>query len=435
MATYQIQRGTYDAFDEDALNLDKVSRLLAEIVALYGYQPICTPIYEQTELFARSAGESSDIVTKEMFSFTDKGGRSIALRPEMTAGVIRAVVTNKLYATRPLPLKYYYCGPAFRYERPGAGRYRQFSQFGVECVGVHSHFHDAECISLGYAALQTLGFPDVILKINTLGDAASRAAYQAALREYFQDKVGHMCADCQRRYSQNVLRILDCKDPSDRPVIERAPKMSDFLNEESKAYFASVLQLLDEQSIPYEIDDTLVRGLDYYSHVVFEYHYISKDGTSLGAIGAGGHYASLVQDIGGPAMACVGFAIGLERVNTLLKEIAPEQYASVSLDVFIVHIGEAATEHAFLLAQELRASGFRTDMTFENKSAGAQFKLAAKKNAQFALIVGEDEMRAYEYPIKCLSTQQQETIAYRDLVAYLAEHVLEEEVSYDENER
>ena len=192
MANYQIQRGTYDAFDDDALNLEKLQEFLSHFVTLYGYNPIHTPIYEQTELFARSAGESSDIVTKEMFNFVDKGGRNIALRPEMTAGVIRAIVTNKLYATKDLPLKYYYCGPAFRYERPQAGRYRQFNQFGIECVGVNSYYHDVECISLGHAALLSIGFPHVILKINTLGDEASRKQYQVALREYFKDKLDEM---------------------------------------------------------------------------------------------------------------------------------------------------------------------------------------------------------------------------------------------------
>lgn len=427
MANYQNQRGTYDAFDGDALNIEKLSSTLSGIVALYGYQPIHTPIYEQTELFARSAGESSDIVTKEMFTFQDKGGRSITLRPEVTAGVIRAIVNGKLYATKDLPLKYYYYGPAFRYERPSAGRYRQFNQFGVECVGVTSYLSDVECISMGYNALTMLGFDDLILKINTLGDEMSRARYQEALREYFSDKIGNMCSDCKRRYEQNVLRILDCKDPDDRAVIDAAPKMKAYLSEEAKEYFSRVLALLDEQQIPYVVDDTLVRGLDYYSHVVFEYHYVTKEGTSLGAIGAGGHYDHLVKEIGGPDLSSVGFAIGIERVNTLLKEIHPETYEKVTSDIFVIHLGEETLTHAYLLSQELRSNGFRTDLTFENKSIGAQFKIAARKGAKYALIVGENEMKEYVYPVKNLATAEQENVAYQQLIEYFDQKIIEEE--------
>ena len=432
---YQNQRGTYDAFDEDALNIEKISSLLTQVVTLYGYNPIHTPLYEQTELFARSAGESSDIVTKEMFTFLDKGGRSITLRPEVTAGVIRAIVNNKLYATKDLPLKYYYYGPAFRYERPSKGRYRQFNQFGVECVGVNSFYHDAECITLGYNALQALGFKNLVLKINTLGDEASRANYQVALREYFKDKINLMCPDCQRRYEQNVLRILDCKDPEDQKIIASAPKMSDYLNEESKKYFADVLSLLDEQQIPYEVDDTLVRGLDYYSHVVFEFHFYLEDGTSLGAIGAGGHYDNLVKEIGGPRLSSVGFALGIERINTLLKEISPEDYETTALDVFIIHIGEETKQTAFLLAQELRDNFISVDMTYEDKSLSAQFKIANRKKAKFALIIGEDELKTYVYPVKNLMTVTQENVEYQELVNYLLEKLTEGEFEDVTNEK
>lgn len=425
MANYQNQRGTYDAYDADALNMEKLINILTSTVSSYGYNPIVTPIYEQTDLFVRSAGESSDIVTKEMFTFLDKGGRSVTLRPELTAGVIRAVVNNKLYATKDLPLKYYYHGSAFRYERPSAGRYRQFNQFGIECVGANSFYHDVEAISLGYYSLINIGFPHIILKINTLGDTESRNNYQKALKEYFKDKIEFMCNDCKIRYEKNVLRILDCKDPDDAKYIVGAPKMSDYLNESSKIYFKKVLALLDEQQIPYVIDDTLVRGLDYYSHVVFEYHFITKDGTSLGAVGAGGHYDNLVKEIGGPELSSVGFAIGLERANTLLKEINKDEYEDVSLDVFIIHLGEETIEHSFLLAQDLRKQGFMVDLTFENKSIGAQFKIAQRKKAMFALIIGDEEMNSYTYKIKCLSTQQQETVSYDQLYDYLDNKIME----------
>lgn len=424
---YQNQRGTYDAFDEEALNIENVVETLKDIVKFYGYNPIHTPLYEQTELFARTSGESSDIVTKEMFTFTDKGGRNITLRPEITAGTIRAIVNNKLYATKDLPLKYYYYGPVFRYERPSKGRYRQFNQFGVECVGVNSYLSDVETISLGFNALQTLGFENIVLKINTLGDEESRKNYQVALREFFKDKIQNMCDDCKRRYETNVLRILDCKDPEDQEIIKEAPKMKDYLNENSKEYFAKVLSLLDEQQIPYEIDDTLVRGLDYYSHVVFEYHYYLKDGTSIGAIGAGGHYDNLVSEIGGPALSSVGFAIGIERVNTLLKELMPESLEKTSLDVYIIHMGEETLQTSFILMQELRNNCFKVDMCLENKSLGQQFKIANRKNAKFALIIGENEMKSYVYPVKNLKTTVQEEVDYHDLIDYLTNKIVFEE--------
>lgn len=421
---YQIQRGTYDVYGSDALNMDKIVQILKYISYTYGYTPIKIPTYEQTELFLRSVGESSDIVNKEMFSFIDKGGRSITLRPELTAGTMRAVVTNKLFASD-LPLKLQYFGNVFRYERPQAGRYREFSQFGVECVGVNSFYNDVETISLGYNSLKMLGFPHVILKINTLGDEESRNRYKEALREYFKDKIDNMCPDCKRRFETNVLRILDCKVDDDREIIKNAPKIKDYLSTEAKEYFENVLNLLDEQQIEYELDDTLVRGLDYYSQVVFEYHFISKDGTNLGAIGAGGHYDKLLSEVGGPRLESVGFAFGIERINTLLKEIDGDNYEKTSIDAFVIHLGEETKQYAFLLTQELRTSGFKVDMTFENKNMGAQFKLALRKNAKFAIIVGSEEMENNSFNVKNLLTQEQVTVNIEELVDYLDENMEE----------
>ena len=251
MANYQLQRGTYDAYYEDALNIEKIVSILKRISKSYGYAPIHTPMYEQTALFARSAGETSDIVTKEMFNFLDKSGRDICLRPELTAGVMRAIVTNKLYATKDLPLKLSYYGSAFRYERPQAGRYRQFNQFGIENVGATSYLNDAETIIFGYNSLKILGFPHIILKINSIGDEESRNAYRTALKEFFQNKIENMCPDCKRRFETNPLRILDCKVKEDQEIIKDAPKMSDYLNETSKEYLNNILKVLDEQGVEY----------------------------------------------------------------------------------------------------------------------------------------------------------------------------------------
>lgn len=426
MPNYQQQRGTYDAYYEDARNIDKVTSLLKQIADLYGYNPIITPIYEQTELFARSAGESSDIVTKEMFTFLDKGGRNITLRPELTAGVMRSIVTNKLYATKDLPLKLSYYGPAFRYERPQAGRYRQFSQMGVENVGVTSPYNDAETISFGYNALKMLGFEHVILKINSIGDEESRNAYKQALKEFFLDKIPCMCPDCKRRYEINPLRILDCKVPEDQEIIKGAPLMSDYLNDNSKNYFSQILKLLDDQGIEYVIDDSLVRGLDYYSHVVFEFHYITNEGTNLGAIGAGGHYDNLVKEIGGPELSSVGLAFGVERLNSLLKEIHKDNYATCDLDVFVCWMGEKAKNFAFNTAEYLRKNAFKCDMLFEEKSMKAQIKVAVRKNAKFMLIIGEDEINNNVFQLKNIQTQEQIEVSKEELIEKLDELILEE---------
>ncbi len=428
---YQLQRGTYDAWGSDAMNLKKLEETLSAIASTFGYVPIKIPTYEQTELFTRSVGESSDIVSKEMFSFMDKGGRNITLRPEMTAGVMRAIVTNKLYVND-LPLKYFYCGNVFRYERPQAGRYREFSQFGIECVGVNSYYSDAETIVFGYNALLMLGFPKIILKINTIGDQQSRDNYKVALKEYFKPYLESMCDDCKRRYETNVLRILDCKSPEDQKIVANAPKIQDYLTDEAKEYFQKVLDILNEFQIEYEIDDNLVRGLDYYSEVVFEYHFISENGVNLGALGGGGHYDNLLKEVGGPSLSSVGLAFGLERVNALLKELDPCCYEKPSLDVFMVHMDEKSKEHAFYLASDLRSAGFIVDMTFENKKMGAQFNIATRKNASFAIIVGEQEIANHTYGVKNLKTQVQENVSYEDLVDYLDNHLEEEDHHHEE---
>lgn len=416
MANYQPQRGTYDAFYGDALNIEKITKILKDIASSYAYFPIHTPIYESTDLFTRSAGESSDIVTKEMFDFMDKGGRHISLRPEVTAGVMRAIVTNKLYATKDLPLKLQYFGPAFRYDRPQAGRYRQFNQFGVEQVGVTTAFEDAETIIMGYECLKKLGFPHVILKINSIGDLESRANYKVALKEYFKDKIEEMCSDCKHRYETNPLRILDCKVPQDQELVKDAPKMGNYLNESSQARFDEVLSILDKAGVEYEVDPTLVRGLDYYSHVVFEFHFISSEGTNLGALGGGGHYDNLLKEVGGPELSSVGFAFGIERLNSLLKEISPESYETDSIDAYIVTLGEVK-EKAFEIATTLRRNSLKVDIGFTGKSMKAQIKIALRKNAKYLVIIGEDEIKNELYQLKNLETQEQVSLSVEDIIS------------------
>ena len=280
-------KGTHDIFLDEHNAYEMVESMMKSIAELYGYNGVRPPVLEYSQVFSRGVGESSDIVRKEMYTFPDKGGRDLTLRPEFTAGIMRLVIQNKLYATNELPLKLYYNGPVFRYERPQLGRYRQFNQFGVESIGNNSPINDVEVIVLAYTILCSLGLEGVTLKINTLGDDASRDNYRKALKEYFAAHIENMCEDCKSRYELNPLRILDCKVPEDRPIIDKAPKIGDYLSEQSKLRFEDVKDALDTLQIKYEVDDGLVRGLDYYSETVFEFHYKSKTGANYGAIGHG----------------------------------------------------------------------------------------------------------------------------------------------------
>ncbi len=409
-------KGTHDIIGGEADSYTYVENLMEQIASFFAFQQVRPPVLEHSELFVRGVGESSDVVRKEMYTFDDKGGRSLTLRPEFTAGIMRLIVQNKLLATNELPLKCYYCGPVFRYERPQLGRYRQFNQFGVESVGHGSPYADVEVIALAYTILINLGLQNVKIKINTLGDEASRNAYRAALKDFFKDKIEHMCSDCQMRYEINPLRILDCKVPEDQELVKDAPKMSGYISEESQKRFNIVLKALEELQIPYEVDDTLVRGLDYYSETVFEFHYLSNKGNNYGAIGAGGHYDKLVQEIGGPDLPGVGFSFGVERiVSVLTDDDLLSQDNSMHLDAYVMPIGEESKQYAMMVADDVRLLGYRVDMCFDNVKVGNMFKRAEKKNAKLAIIVGEEEIKNNKVIIKNMQTQEQITVDYDKL--------------------
>ena len=373
-------KGTRDIIGEEANAFNYIENLLKQICELFGYNEVRPPVMEHSELFVRSVGESSDVVRKEMYTFLDKAERSITLRPEFTAGIMRLIVQNKLLNTNELPFKTYYVGPVFRYERPQLGRYRQFTQFGVEAVGNNSPEIDVETIVLAYTILTSLGLENVSIKINTLGDEESRENYKKALKEYFAKYLDQMCPDCHSRFELNPLRILDCKVPEDQKIVEGAPKMKDFLSENARNRFSKVLALLDDMSIPYEVDDTLVRGLDYYSETVYEFHYTSKNGSNYGAIGAGGHYDRLVKELGGPDAAGVGFSFGVDRLYSVLRD---DNLFKGRLDnpieIYVMPMGEIAKPLAMQVAAELRVSGYRTDMCFEDVKLGNMFKRAERK--------------------------------------------------------
>lgn len=292
-------KGTRDLVGLKAQKMRYVASVFSAIAELYGFRPIVTPILEHTEVFSRGTGVGSDVVRKEMYTFKDKGERSVTMRPEFTAGIVRSIITNKLYATEDLPLKLYYEGPAFRYERPQLGRLREFHQFGIETIGSDSPLLDAEALATFVQALRMLGFQDLKIKVNSLGDEESRTDYKKRLKEYFLKHLDNMCADCHERFELNPLRMLDCKVPSDQELAKNAPSLRDSLTVSSKERFETTLDYLTELGIEFEIDDNLVRGLDYYSEFVFEIHVTSPIGHDYGAIGGGGHYGNLVKELGG----------------------------------------------------------------------------------------------------------------------------------------
>ena len=417
-------KGTRDIIGAEANAFNYIENLLKQICELFAYNEVKPPVMEYSELFVRGVGESSDVVRKEMYTFLDKAGRSVTLRPEFTAGIMRLIIQNKLLNTSELPFKAYYVGPVFRYDRPQLGRYRQFSQFGVEAVGNNTPEIDVESIVLAYTILTSLNLDKVSIKINTLGDEASRLNYRNALKDYFAQYLDQMCADCRSRYELNPLRILDCKVIEDQKIVAGAPKMKDFLSKEALDRFHKVLHLLDEMEIPYEVDDTLVRGLDYYSETVFEFHYVSTNGNDYGAIGGGGHYDKLVKELGGPDAAGVGFSFGIDRLYSVLRddELLPDGLDN-PVEIYVMPLGEVAKVLAMQTAAALRISGYRTDMCFEEAKLGNMFKRAERKGARFAIIIGEDEVKKQEVIIKNLATTEQTSVPVNELIEKISQEM------------
>ena len=418
---FNIVKGTHDVILKEASKYTYVENLLTREAEIFGYKEFRTPIMEYSELFLRSTGESSDIVRKEMYTFMDKGDRSITLRPEMTAGVIRSMVNEKLFASQDYPIKAYYVGPNFRYERPQQGRYRQFNQFGIECVGVDSPLRDIEVIMLGYNALKLLGFKNIKLEINSLGDNETRDKYQIALREYFAKHIDTMCDDCKERFKINVLRILDCKVESDIEINKNAPIISNYYSEKSKKDFDVITDFLSENDIPYEINNNLVRGLDYYSGVIFEYHYTSSQNKDYGALGGGGHYGNLVKEIGGPDLEGVGFAFGIERLISLMEDdnLFDDDEVNSQLDCYVMPVNSQNEKIAFEIVNFLRVNGYSADICLEHKNMGQMFKKAERRNALYAVIIGDDEEKESKVNLKNLTTQEQVTIKLDDLISKL----------------
>ena len=411
----QPVRGTHDLLAEDSAAHQRVALTAQAIAARYGYARIETPLFEFAEVFHRAAGDTSDIVTKETYTFEDRGGERITLRPELTAGVVRAFISNKL--TQDVPFKCFYHGPAFRYERPQKGRQRQFHQLGVELIGPAEPSADVETMALGMHMLAELGLSQgVTLELNSLGDPGSRAAYREALVGYLAQYRDDLSADSRIRLEKNPLRILDSKDARDREILEQAPTLHHYFSPESQRHFDAVRSGLDALGIAYRVSDKLVRGLDYYTHTVFECttDRLGAQGTLL----AGGRYDGLVEQLGGPAMPGIGFAAGMERLVLLLRELGALPARAAGADIAVVPVQESAEAAAWAIAHSLRQAGFTTEITYKGKAA-KRLQRADKLGARFAVMLGEDEVAQGTATIKNLKEGSQETVRQDQLIATL----------------
>ena len=414
--SYQAPRGTQDILPKDIYQWQTLEDMIRQFCYIYDYKEIRTPIFEHTNVFKRG-NDASDMVNKEMYSFQlEISTPSLTLRPEMTAGVVRSFVEHKMYGEPDLPAKLYYVGEMCRHERPQKGRQRIFHQFGVEVIGVKNPLLDVETIALGWSFVSALGLKDMKVLINTLGDDESRDRYREALRQHFQNDIDSMCADCRRRYEQNPLRILDCKVDHDLAIMKSAPRMKDYLNEESKVYFEQVLQGLDALGIPYEIDDRLVRGLDYYTHTVFEVISINQEMGAQATVFAGGRYDGLVEYFGGPQLSGIGWAMGLERLLIACEGEGITIGERETLDVYVLNLSAETALYAFTATTMLRAAGYKTDCDYQNRSFKAQFKSVERKGAKVVLIIGETEMENGQVSMKRLRDQRQEVVALDALI-------------------
>ena len=411
MSRLQPARGTSDLLPEAMAAHRLVVDTGRDAAALYGFQEMATPIFEFAEVFSRPLGDSSDVVTKETYNFTDRGGETLTLRPENTAGVVRAMISNGL--TQSLPLKFFYAGPMFRYERPQKGRMRQFHQIGIEYLGPRDGLADAEIIGCGARVLDGLGVLDrCALHLNSLGDVESRKAYREALVAFFQSHAGDLSEDSRKRLQTNPLRILDSKDSGDRAILEEAPRLDGFLNEVSKSHFATVTAALDRAGIDWTFDPLLVRGLDYYCHTAFEFitDALGAQGTVLG----GGRYDGLSEMLGGPSVAGVGWAAGVERLAMLAGAAAPSSPA-----IAVMPMDDSAGIAAHGLAETIRDAGFSVDVP-TGGAIGKRMKKADRAGVRLAVILGSDEIAAGTAQLRDLTTGTQEEVAQEVLTSRIA---------------
>ena len=410
----QKPKGTQDILPQESAKWQYVEGFARETFKKYNYAEIRTPIFEHYEVISRSVGDTTDIVTKEMYDFYDKGDRHITLRPEGTAPVVRSYVENKLFAPEvQKPSKVYYIGPMFRYERPQAGRLRQFHQIGVECFGSSNPATDVETIAMADQFFKEIGIENVVLHLNTLGSTASRVAYRQALIDYLLPMKDQLSKDSQRRLEENPLRVLDSKEKEDKQAVENAPSILDYLDEESQAHFDAVRAMLDGLGISYVIDTNMVRGLDYYNHTIFEF-VTEVDGNGL-TVCAGGRYDGLVEYFGGPATPGFGFGMGLERLLLILDKQGVELPVETSLDVYVAVLGSEAEVAALELVQALRRQGFIAERDYLGRKLKAQFKSADVFGAKTIIALGGSEVESGQITVKNNQTRQEVTTSIEEV--------------------
>ena len=417
----QRPKGTNDIYGREAKIWKCVEAVIDQVMEKYNYNYIRTPIFESSELFHRGIGETTDIVTKETYDFVDRGDRHLSLRPEGTAGVCRSYIENKMYGDANQPVKVYYNGTMYRYERPQSGRDRELTQFGMEILGSDDPLSDAEIISAAVNIYKLLGLKEIKVNINSLGDTASRNTYREALVEYFRPHIDEFCDDCKERFLKNPLRILDCKVDADNEILKNAPKTIDYLNEESKERFEKVKDYLDIMQIDYEVNPSIVRGLDYYNHTVFEIEAKVKGFGANNVIGAGGRYNGLVKELGGPETPCIGFASGIGRLVMALELEKAKLPIVDSIDLFLMYVNEDEKKYAVYLAQELRMAGFIVETEYTGRSLKGQFKQADRLNSKFLVILNSEDLNNNEVIVKNNKTKEEEIISLDALIYYLDE--------------
>lgn len=411
----RAMRGTHDILPDEARLWSAVEAAFSDVCRRYGYNEIRVPIFEATELFERGTGFATDVVQKEMYTFLDKKGRRLSLRPEATPSVMRAYLEHGLARQAPVA-KFFYSGPMFRYDRPGAGRYRQFHQIGIEVVGSASPTADAEVIMLLWQYLGEIGLTKLGVRLNTLGCKPCRVKYSGTLKDFLRDKLGLLCSDCNERYARNPLRVLDCKVASCKSVIGGAPDIAGLLCEECVRHFDRVKACLADAGVAFSVDSRLVRGLDYYTRTVFEVFH-----EALGvenSVGGGGRYDHLIEEIGGAATPAVGFSAGLERLVTAVESEGSVRVADNAVEVFVASLGERSLVPAFRLAAELRKS-HRVYLEFDQRRIDRQIGAAAKLGAKYTVIIGDDEIAKQVVKVKDMTSGEQEEVPAGQVATYL----------------
>ncbi|WP_101021915.1 histidine--tRNA ligase [Staphylococcus epidermidis] len=415
----KMPRGTQDILPQDSAKWRYIENRLHTLMELYNYKEIRTPIFESTELFARGVGDSTDVVQKEMYTFKDKGDRSLTLRPEGTAAVVRSYIEHKMQGEPNQPIKLYYNGPMFRYERKQKGRYRQFNQFGVEAIGAENPSIDAEILAMVMHIYESFGLKHLKLVINSIGDSESRKEYNEALVKHFEPVIDTFCSDCQSRLHTNPMRILDCKIDRDKEAVKNAPRITDYLNNDSKSYYEQVKLHLDNLNISYVEDPNLVRGLDYYTHTAFELMIDNPeyDG-AITTLCGGGRYNGLLQLLDGPDETGIGFALSIERLLMALDEEGISLDVSEDFDLFVVTMGEDADRYAVKLINDLRRNGIKVDKDYLNRKIKGQMKKADRLNAKYTVVIGDQELENNEIGVKNMISGESENVQLDELVNY-----------------